>query len=193
MRTLCLALSVTLMSACAAPAPQQDFIQNLSTLCGQSFAGNVVSDDAVDADWRAADIVMGPVACEVAGFKIPLRVGENTSRTWMISSDKSSMTLKHDHRHDDGSPDAVTFYGGTTADNGTANRQEFPVDDYSIDLFKREDLSASVTNIWAVEIKPGDRFAYELSRPRTDAQIKAGDTRGRFFRIEFDVSEPLTP
>jgi hypothetical protein len=154
--------------------------------------GKVVSDDAVDTDWRAADIEVGPITCSLADIRMPLRVGDNTSRTWIVTPSKRGITLKHDHRHDDGSPDAVTLYGGTTADTGTGHRQEFPVDAYSIDLFGREGLPASVTNTWAMGIKPGKTLAYELSRPRTEEQVQAGAKRGRFFRIEFDVSKPVT-
>ena len=81
------------------------------------------------------------------------------------------------HRHEDGSEDAVTQYGG---DSGavTAMRAEFPVDAYSIDMFQREGLTASVTNVWAMEITD-NMFAYELSR------------ENRFFRVEFDLTEPV--
>lgn len=187
------ALPLTILMGCnAAPTPQDAFTAQLMTLCGQSFTGEVVSDDAADADWRGKTLTVGPVACEVDAFYMPLAVGEDTSRTWGISPSKDSITLKHDHRLKDGSPDPVTQYGGTTAEMGTANRQEFPVDDYSIAMFKREGLTASVTNTWAVEIEAGKRFAYELSRPLTEEQRAAGDTRGRFFRAEFDLAT-LTP
>ena len=192
MRAAFLIAAAALLTACSnAPNPQLDFVKNLSTLCDQSYFGKVVSNDPIDADWRAAEIEVGPVACGIADIRMPLRVGDNTSRTWIITPNKDRMTLKHDHRHDDGSPDAVTLYGGTTSAVGTAHRQEFPVDEYSIELFKREGLAPSVTNTWAMEIMPGETLAYELSRPRTEQQIKAGDERGRFFRIEFDVSAPV--
>lgn len=185
-------LSISLvLSACASETPQRDFVANLSTLCGNTYAGRVVSTDGVDADWRGKEIIVGPVDCEVAGFKMPLAVGEDRSRTWLISPEKNAITLKHDHRHKDGSPDAVTLYGGTTASAGTATRQEFPVDAYSVALFQREGLSASVTNTWALDIEPGQTLAYELSRPRTEAQIAEGAERGRYFRLEFDLSAPL--
>ena len=57
-------------------------------------------------------------------------------------------------------------------------RAEFPVDAYSIDMFQREGLTASVTNVWAMEITD-NMFAYELSR------------ENRFFRVEFDLTEPV--
>jgi len=171
-----LPLFALLLTACNGPAAQDEFVQNLMPLCGQSFAGKVVSTDAVDADWRSADIIAGPVSCEVAAIKMPLAVGENTSRTWVLIPKKRSLTLKHDHRHKDGTADAVSWYGGTAQTDGTSTRQEFPVDDFSIDLFEKEDLPASVVNTWAMEIVPAQMFAYELSRPPTAGQIAANET-----------------
>jgi len=185
-----LPLFALLLTACNGPAAQDEFVQNLMPLCGQSFAGKVVSTDAVDADWRSAKIIAGPVSCEVAAIKMPLAVGENTSRTWVLIPEKRSLTLKHDHRHKDGTADAVSWYGGTAQTDGTSTRQEFPVDDFSIDLFEKEDLPASVVNTWAMEIVPAQMFAYELSRPPTADQIAANEN-GRFFRIEFDLTNPL--
>lgn len=183
-------LASFLLAACNSATPHTQFITQLMPLCENSYAGRVVSTDAIDADWRAQPIIVGPIACEVASIKMPLAVGTNTSRTWVLIAEKRTLTLKHDHRHDDGIADAVSWYGGTANTEGTALRQEFPVDDFSIDLFKKEGLPASVVNTWAMDITPGKTFAYELSRPATQAQIDAGEP-GRFFRLEFDITKPL--
>lgn len=185
-----LPLIALLLAACNGPAAQDDFTENLMPLCGKTFAGQVVSTDAVDDDWRSEPIVAGPFDCDVAGIRIPLAAGTDTSRTWVLIPEKRTLTLKHDHRHEDGTPDDVSWYGGTALTDGTALRQEFPVDDFSIELFKEQDLPASVVNTWALEIEPGKMFAYELSRPATEAQIAANEN-GRFFRIEFDLTNPL--
>lgn len=181
-------LSVIALASCnsADDNPQRAFVENLMPLCGGSYSGKVVSTDAVDEDWRQSAITLGPVECGIDAFRMPLKVGEDTSRTWILSPEKTSLTLKHDHRHKDGTPDAVTFYGGTTEDAGTATRQDFPVDNFSIELFEREGLSASVTNTWTFDITPGETLAYELSRPPVD-----GASQGRFFRVEIDISKPL--
>jgi hypothetical protein len=73
------------------------------------------------------------------------------------------------------------MYGGDTAGAGTSTRQEFLVDQDSIATFERVGLSASVINVWAMEIEPGKRFVYELARPGTN----------RLFRVEFDLSTPV--
>ncbi len=158
---------------------QDQFFTNLSALCGKAYEGSLVSNDEVDADWAAQKMIIHVRDCSDQEIKIPLHVGENRSRTWIISKQEGGLRLKHDHRHEDGSEDKVTFYGGDTAEAGTAIRQEFPVDNYSIEMFMENELTASVVNVWAVEVKPAEKFAYELSRPN------------RFFRVEFDLTTPV--
>jgi hypothetical protein len=97
----------------------------------------------------------------------------------VLTRTAAGLRLKHDHRHEDGSHDAVTMYGGDTKSPGTERRQEFPVDAESIAVFEREGLTASVTNVWAMEIDDG-RFLYELARPG-----------GRLFQVEFDLTSPV--
>ncbi|MEO6519880.1 MAG: hypothetical protein ABIO17_12960, partial [Pseudoxanthomonas sp.] len=118
--------------------------------------------------------------CSEDELRIPFHVGDDHSRTWVITRQGSGLRLKHDHRHADGSPDATTMYGGDTRDGGTAQRQQFPVDAVSVAMFKARDMTASVTNTWAMEITPGKNFVYELSRPG-----------GRLFRVDFDLSQPV--
>jgi hypothetical protein len=115
-------------------------------------------------------------------IEIPFHVGDDRSRTWILTRTADGLRLKHDHRHADGTDDAVTMYGGGTTAPGTAMRQAFPVDAESVAMFQREGLSASVTNTWAMEVVPGERFVYELSRPG-----------GRLFQVEFDLSAPVAP
>jgi hypothetical protein len=123
-------------------------------------------------------LVMHVRECTDDGVRIPFHVGENRSRTWVVTRTASGLRLKHDHRHEDGSEDKVTQYGGDTAAAGTEHRQEFPVDAFSIAMFERENLKASVTNVWAMEVRPA-LFAYELRRAN------------RFFRVEFDTARPV--
>ncbi|WP_246263151.1 hypothetical protein [Parasphingopyxis algicola] len=166
----------------ADPDPQVAFMERLSELCGQAFAGQLVSDDPADAEIAAERLVMHVADCAPDRIRIPFHVGDDRSRTWVITDTGTGLLLKHDHRHADGSEDAVTQYGGETDDPGNATRQEFPVDAESIALFEREGLTASVANVWAMEADDA-RFAYELRRP-------AGENE-RFFRVEFDLTAPV--
>ncbi|MGI8561212.1 MAG: hypothetical protein ACR2J7_07220 [Luteimonas sp.] len=169
----------------AEPAPADAFLAAIARHCGQSFAGRIVANTPAPTtpdDFEGKALVMHVRGCDdpVRGLRIPFHVGDDRSRTWVLTRTDGGLRLKHDHRHEDGSDDAVTMYGGETASPGTAQRQEFPVDAESIAMFEREGLTASVTNTWAMEIEPGRRFLYELSRPG-----------GRLFQVEFDLATPV--
>lgn len=175
-------------------APQDAFWNALSSHCGQAFAGKLVSSDEPDADMQGAEMAMHVRECSDERIAVPFHIkgedGWNRSRTWVFTRTESGLRLKHDHRHDDGEPDAVTMYGGDTADKGSARSQSFPVDAESIAMFKREGLDASVTNVWTVEVDPADAetpmFAYQLQRT-----VAGGAPEERFFRVEFDLSQPI--
>lgn len=165
-----------------ADAPAGAFFAALASHCGQAFAGRVRVDvpAAPDSAFAGKTLVMHVRECRAGEIRIPFHVGEDHSRTWVITRTASGLRLKHDHRHSDGTPDASTLYGGDTADAGTPGRQSFPVDAESIAMFGRQDKTASVTNTWAIEILPGKQFVYELSRPG-----------GRLFQVEFDLTRPV--
>ncbi|NRD89826.1 hypothetical protein C8024_10730 [Sphingopyxis sp. BSNA05] len=174
------------------PSPQDLFFERLSLLCGKAYAGTLASEQQADADMAGKPMIMHAASCDLNEIQIPFHIAEgpdtwNRSRTWIISRTDDGLRLKHRHRHEDGSLDSVTNYGGDTAEEGTADRQEFPVDAESIASFKANGLDQSVTNVWAMEVsEPGQgdaRFAYELRRPET--------ADGRHFRVEFDLSKPV--
>jgi hypothetical protein len=179
---LAAALSAALAACASAPAPaspQEQFFANLRALCGQSFEGRVVTTDAADASFASQRLVMQVRECSDSEIRVPFHVGENRSRTWVITPTGTGLRLKHDHRHEDGTEDTLTQYGGDTANAGTAERQEFPADQFSQTLFVNNNIPQSVTNVWAVEVHPGRIFAYELRRPN------------RHFRVEFDLTQPI--
>lgn len=170
-------------------APADAFMAALASHCGQAFAGRVVVDAPEAPAGQPDPFADGPLVMHVRGcedparqLEVPFHVGADRSRTWVLTRTATGLQLKHDHRHQDGSPDAVTLYGGVTATPGSAIRQEFPVDAESVALFEANGLQASVSNTWAMEIEPGQRFRYELSRPG-----------GRLFQVDFDLAAPVTP
>jgi hypothetical protein len=162
--------------------PVAEFLAAFSGHCGQAYAGRIIVDQppAEEDPFAGKPLVMHVRECGSSVLKIPFHVGDDHSRTWVLTPSGARLELKHDHRHADGSEDAVTQYGGTTASAGTAMRQEFPVDAESIEMFAREGLTASMSNVWAMEIEPGVRFMYELARPG-----------GRLFQVEFDLRTPV--
>ena len=200
---LAAALAALLVAGCSAPAteevpeqaaPQDAFFDALASHCGKAYAGALVSSDAADADFAGAPMVMHVAECSEDRIAVPFQVqldGEwDRSRTWVITRTEDGLRLKHDHRHADGEPDAVTMYGGDTADAGSANAQHFPADAESIAMFEREGLTASVTNVWTVEVDPAGtpdaRFAYQLQRT-----VAGGAPEDRLFRVEFDLTEAV--
>lgn len=183
-------------SALPANAPQDAFWQALSSHCGNAYAGELVSEDAADADFADTAMVMHVAKCGDDRIEVPFHVmldgAWDRSRTWVFTRTEGGLRLKHDHRHKNGEPDAVTMYGGDTADDGAARAQDFPVDRESIDLFESEGLTASVTNVWTVEVDPSETasgiFAYQLQRT-----IEGGAPAPRFFRVEFDLAKSVEP
>jgi hypothetical protein len=156
----------------------------LNALCGQAFAGQIVASEPTGADAGMAGqpLIMHVRRCTAERVEIPFHVGTDRSRTWVITRTATGLRLRHDHRHADGSHDAVTMYGGDTADGGTATRQSFPVDAESIATFRANGLDRSITNVWSMEIDDA-AFSYELIRPAGPA--------ARLFRISFDLSQPV--
>ena len=194
MKTLLFLAPALLLGACATQSPSIPepvaveatagvFYRSIAALCGKSFAGRIVANTPASATpdpFEGKALVMQVRKCDEAELRIPFHVGEDHSRTWVITRQGAGLRLKHDHRHADGSPDATTMYGGDTRDAGTAQRQEFPVDADSVAMFRAQGMQASLTNTWAMEIRPGSEFVYELSRPG-----------GRLFRVSFDLGRPV--
>jgi hypothetical protein len=159
------------------------FYAGLRSLCGQAYEGRIVENTPADpADPFAGQrLVMHVRECSAQVLRIPFHVGDDRSRTWVVTRTATGLQLQHDHRHADGSADAMTNYGGVTDSAGTAARQDFPADAYSKALFLREGRAVSVDNTWALELVPGEQFVYELTRP------------GRRFRVAFDLTRSVPP
>lgn len=185
MKVLAIAAVSGALAACAgipAPvAPHDAFFADLSALCGKSFDGQVVSTDPLDADFTGKRLTMTVRDCSADEIRIPFAVGEDRSRTWVVTRLDHGLRLKHDHRHADGTEDPLSLYGGDTAHAGSVVRQEFPADDVSKAMFTRLGREVSNTNVWALEVRQGETFAYELRRP------------SRHFRVEFDLTRPVDP
>lgn len=184
-------LGTGLWVGCGAPAPAADqpeavasppaaaqatFWAALQQFCGQAFEGKMIEGSPNDTAFTTNTLVMHVRGCAEGEIKIPFHVGADRSRTWVLTRTDTGLRLKHDHRHEDGSEDEVTQYGGDTAEPGTAERQEFPADVLTASL-----IPAAATNVWTVEVVPGERFAYALRREGTD----------RRFRVEFDLTRPV--
>jgi hypothetical protein len=163
-----------------APA-QEAWWESLRGLCGEAYAGALAHGEAADDAFAGQPMTLHVRRCEDERIEIPFHVGEDRSRTWVVSRTATALELKHDHRHEDGTEDEVTWYGGHTDSPGTEVAQLFPADEYSKELFAEHGLPQSAANVWSLEIVPGERFSYLLRRP------------GRHFQVDFDLTEPVAP
>ena len=155
-------------------APSQQFWETLSSHCGKSYAGKLVSPES---DPRfAGKLVMHVRSCEEGRLRIPFFVGEDLSRTWVLTMDEQQLIqLKHDHRHADGSEDAVTQYGGKATNTGSASTQFFPADSFTAGM-----LPAAVGNVWWITVDDTS-FTYNLRRLGS----------ATLFSVRFDLTKPI--
>lgn len=166
---------LTLTPVFAEQSESQDaFFSRISSLCGERFTGqSIFPEDPGDA-WRGKTLVAYIKQCDKEEIRIPFLVGENDSRTWILRRVDGGLELKHDHRHEDGTPDEVTMYGGTTAGAGSFLAQSFPADAYTAEL-----IPDAATNEWFLSFsEDASELTYYLERhgkPRFKAVLKRQD------------------
>ncbi|HEU4853438.1 MAG TPA: hypothetical protein VFT37_14925 [Telluria sp.] len=162
-------------SALAHPAHAQAdskaaFFARLGALCGVTFEGaSVFPREAGDA-FAGKKLVANVAKCGATEIRVPFIVGEDRSRTWIITKAGNGLELKHDHRHADGTPDEQTMYGGMASEAGSSNAQSFHADAYTAKL-----IPAAATNVWTLTLSPdGKTLTYFLERdgkPRFKAEL----------------------
>jgi hypothetical protein len=154
--------------------PSHQFWETLKSHCGKAFEGKLVSPES---DPRfAGKLVMHVRACEDGRIRIPFFVGEDRSRTWVLTMDDAGLIqLKHDHRHEDGSEDQVTQYGGKASNTGAATTQFFPADQFTANL-----LPAAVGNVWWITVDDTS-FTYNLRRLGSPT----------LFSVRFDLTKSI--
>lgn len=153
-------------------AEQEAFWASLRELCGQAFPS------FGDEDAERGAMVMHVRHCEEDEIQIPLHIGENRSRTWIVTREATGLRLKHDHRHEDGTEEEITWYGGDTQDAGHPESQDFHADEYTAEL-----IPPAATNVWTMRLVPGERFVYRLVRDGTQERANWA----------FDLTDPVDP
>ncbi len=159
---------------------QESFFNSIKGLCGKAFAGKIAVDNAPSDAFNNKVLKMHVRQCSDTQLLVPFHVGNDASRTWVITKTASGLTLKHDHRHKDGSEDVLTQYGGHTVEAGWPQVQSFPADAFTKQLFVDQGIPQSIGNTWQIFIYP-DKFSYRLIR------------QGREFRVDFDLTKPIAP
>jgi hypothetical protein len=170
-------IAISAITVQAQPEPASAvFWTELQKLCGKAFAGTVAAAPADDTTFKDKTLVMHVRSCEKDRIRIPFVVGQDRSRTWVLTQRDDTILLKHDHRHEDGTPDKVTMYGGLTTSVGMPARQMFPADQETV-----RTIPAAATNVWWIDLVPGEHFTYNLRRLGTE----------RYFSIRFDLKTPV--
>lgn len=168
--TLLLASVFTLQ----AQSPVDQFWNNLQKHCGKAYEGTLAlpKDDTAFGGKR---LVMHVRSCSATEVKVPFFVGDDKSRTWIFTLKDGLITLKHDHRHEDGSEDEVTQYGGTASNSGSTTMQVFPADQFTASLLPR-----AATNVWSVTLEE-TIFTYNLTRINNNS----------VFKVVMDLTKPI--
>jgi hypothetical protein len=151
------------------------FWQKLKQHCGKTYEGTVTSGATTNDGFSGKRLVMHVLSCEENQLLIPFNVGENRSRTWILTKANDRIELKHDHRHEDGTNDDVTMYGGTTTNSGLPGIAVF-----SADQMTATTIPAAATNVWWITIN-NTTFTYNLRRIGSD----------RLFTVTFDITKPV--
>ena len=167
--TLLLTFSVS-----AQKSAQDIFWGTMCSHVGKSFEGKITSEGKNDG-FDGERLIMHVKKCSYNELKIPFFVGENKSRTWILTKQMDGILLKHDHRNADGSHEELTMYGGKATNLGTPNMQFFPADQETSDMLPR-----ATFNVWWMTVNETS-FSYNLRIINSD----------RIFSVVFDLTKEV--
>jgi hypothetical protein len=161
--------------------PHAAFLVNLALHCGGAYPGRLVVAPPGDRMLTGTErLVVHFRRCAPDRLELPFHIEREAdgswdrSRTWVFMRLPDGIELRHDHRHEDGTPDETTWYGGRTESPGTPGRQEF--------VFTERRAADGSALGWRVEIVPGERYSY-------------GTIRGTewTWRVDFDLRTRVPP
>src|SRR5690606_18047809 len=111
----------------------RQFWDTLKSHCGKDYEHKLVPHVTND-DLSEKKLTIYVRTCDDGTITIPFYVGEDRSRTWVLTFENDRIKLKHDHRHEDGTEDTITQYGGTNTNSGLPGLQFFPADSETAEL-----------------------------------------------------------
>ena len=183
-----LLLSIAILGACSqrqnkkdeitqTPNNQVEFFKHFKKLEGRRYAGKEIFIAEGKDSWAALELEIYVREYTDTIIYIPFRVGDNKSRPWMIIMEKGNkLRFRHDHRHEDGTPEDLNLYGGYATEEGTSIKQFFPADEFTCKMLDR-----IRDNEWIVEFSEDlTKFYYSLR--------KKGEL---IITVEFDLSTPV--
>lgn len=155
---------------------ERAFMNNVASLCGKSFYGREVYVQPGRESWANKILFMTVSLCEDSLIHIPFHIDNDKSRTWMLMADNGKLRFRHDHRHEDGTPEDQTLYGGYSDGSGDAFKQYFPADDYT-----RKLLTDTLDRQWNIILSEDlSKMSYQLQY------------RGEIvFMADFDLTAPI--
>jgi hypothetical protein len=163
-------LAATVASGNDGPSPRDAFFHRIASLCGSAFEGYSSFPPDPDHSFAGRLLVATVSVCTENEIRIPFAVGEDQSRTWILTRDDRGLLLKHDHRHEDGTPDEITMYGGWATEGGAERSQSFAADEHTAQL-----IPEAATNVWRLSLSAdGRELTYYLERhsePRFEATL----------------------
>ncbi|MDQ2068660.1 hypothetical protein [Natronospira bacteriovora] len=159
------------------PEEQRAFWERFQALCGQAFAGEISDVTHYYADGvEGREMRMQVMECEDDRIHAPFHIDDNHSRNWILTIVDGTIRLKHDHRYEDGTEEAISQYGGDAPTPGLPTRQIFPADEHTAEILpKRAD------NFWFFDFVDEDTLQYGVHWPKY----------GHSIRVEFDLSETI--
>lgn len=171
MKQIFITMGLLLFSSLLFGQGDKEFFKAIHSLEGKSFYGKAIylPDTTKANDFWGKVLSFKVIRNNKSELKLPFNVGENKTRTWVLTKTKAGIRLKHDHRHTDGSPDSITNYGGDSDPKiGTALSQYFPADEFTSNL-----IPAAKTNRWIMEFSPDKKKFYYILERNNELRFKA--------------------
>ncbi len=162
--------------------PEQDaFWARWLPHCGKAYSGAISDVTPYYRDGVVGrEMVMHVLECGEGRIHAAFHIDDNRSRNWILTRVGGTIRLKHDHRHEDGTEEEITQYGGDAPVPGLPHRQIFPADAHTAGI-----LPDRADNFWFFDFLDDETLQYGVHWPRF----------GHSIRIEFDLSTevPVPP
>ncbi len=155
---------------------KKKFFDHITSLCGKKFKGEETYMAEGRESFAGEKMVIHFKSCTNDEISIPFHIGEDKSRTWLLLVEDGRLRFRHDHRHEDGTPEDITMYGGYSDHKGTELSQFFPPDDYTMEL---------------LENAPGHEWALTLSEDMKTLEYCLQHEDKLIFQAEFCLDKTL--